>query len=99
MASNCLGDSPVSKPAGKSPYGVHDLGGNVWEWVADRYHAKWYTVSPKNNPKGPTQGKQRALRGGGFSYGTDLRASNRHGYDPEFAYDFVGFRCARTLTK
>src|SRR5688572_29351183 len=41
-----------SYPSGASPYGVLDMAGNVWEWVADGYDADYYAESPAENPQG-----------------------------------------------
>jgi len=60
--------SPVgSYLNGASPYGALDMAGNVWEWVADWYDANYYANVPRNNPKGPTSGQYRVLRGGSWA--------------------------------
>ena len=52
-ADGFLGLSPVgSFPA--NPYGLFDIGGNVWEWCGDRYAADYYQRSPMDNPTGPS---------------------------------------------
>src|SRR5713101_853277 len=85
---------------GKSPYGVYDLAGNVWEWVADRYDEHYYQHSPEQNPRGPTTGPLRALRGGAWnSAPTVLASTNRNANVPSARRSDVGFRCAQAAPK
>jgi len=80
-------------PAGASPYGVMDMAGNVWEWVNDWYDANYYASSPRENPKGPTLGNSRVLRGGSFvGY---VRAASRYSNRPVSRDSSFGFRCAQ----
>jgi eukaryotic-like serine/threonine-protein kinase len=66
-------------PEGKSPYGVLDLAGNVWEWVADRYD------------RDPAR---RVVRGGSCcSYFVPPRSANRNAWDPAHRDGDLGFRC------
>jgi iron(II)-dependent oxidoreductase len=79
-----------------SPYGVHQLLGNVAEWVADWYDKGYYASAPERNPKGPDTGTQKAFRGGGWMDSTTtMRAAMRNGTDPTVKINWLGFRCAR----
>jgi formylglycine-generating enzyme required for sulfatase activity len=55
-----------SYAADTSPYRVNDMAGNVWEWVQDWYAADYYKQGPVRNPKGPTSGQGRVVRGGSW---------------------------------
>jgi len=57
-----------SYPSGVSPYGIHDMAGNVWEWCSDWYDANYYSSSPTNNPQGPSSGSYRVIRGGSWYF-------------------------------
>jgi formylglycine-generating enzyme required for sulfatase activity len=50
--SDLGGLTPVGSYAANG-YGLHDMSGNVWEWVADAYRADYYKSSPAANPRGP----------------------------------------------
>jgi formylglycine-generating enzyme required for sulfatase activity len=85
-----------SYEAGKSPYGVYDMAGNVWEWVNDWYDARYYEKSPATNPKGPETGTKRVLRGAGWQNETPtVRIFTRVDSDPTIRNESTGFRCAK----
>jgi formylglycine-generating enzyme required for sulfatase activity len=96
----CGGDtSAVGKStAGQSPYGIFDMAGNVWEWVADWYQENYYSTLGTNpsNPSGPAAGTERVIRGGSwFNSAKSLRTTLRNFSDPSKIYNYVGFRCAK----
>jgi formylglycine-generating enzyme required for sulfatase activity len=88
--------APVgSYPSGIGVYGVLDMAGNVWEWVADRYSKTYYASLPVSNPLGPDSGQYRVLRGGALTNLRDgVRSANRHMRKPALRYYNLGFRCA-----
>ena len=86
-----------TRPTGTYPpnaYGLYDVCGNVWEWVADWYSPDYYGLGEAQNPRGPQAGNLRVVRGG--SWVNDdvsmLRCAYRHKVPPDtYAYS-VGFR-------
>ncbi len=86
---------PVGGKLGNG-FGLHDMSGNVWEWVNDWYSSSYYSSSPQNNPTGPTTGSYRVFRGGSWSSNSgSCRASNRGGGTPSVTLNVIGFRVAR----
>lgn len=82
-------------PIGESPYGVADMAGNAWEWVADWYDKDYYLQSPKRDPKGPEIGDFRVIRGGSWHDDrSHVRTAFRLGY-PHHTFN-IGVRCARS---
>ena len=92
-------------------FGLYDMMGNVWEWVNDWYE-NTYRVISKSNPKGPSDGDYKVIRGGSFeSSAGALRITNRtwlhpknrvyakvstYGGNVNQIFNYIGFRCAKS---
>ncbi|HLB02556.1 MAG TPA: formylglycine-generating enzyme family protein [Nitrospiria bacterium] len=98
------GDAPNKKlmqvgsyPMSKSPYGVEDMVGNVWEWTSD-----WYQTYPGSDYRSDAFGvKFKVIRGnswgelGHYTLTHYSRAAYRFYAPPEFRLSDVGLRCAK----
>ena len=81
---------------GISPYGVHHMAGNVWEWVSDWFDAAAYQDENRVDPKGPKSGISKVLRGGNWYYKAYyMRTTYRFNERPGIFKIWQGFRCAR----
>jgi len=86
-------------PAGRSPYGVHDMIGNVAEWTEDAYSDSYYGAPVDGSPRVDADATGRVIRGGGYSslyYSYPPVVSVRWWGDPSFGSAAQGFRCCRT---
>jgi formylglycine-generating enzyme required for sulfatase activity len=79
-----------------NPFGLHNIHGNVWEWVQD-----WYGPYGPNGERGvdaggPATGDRRVLRGGSFADEPEhLRSAIRNWGRPSVTNRYVGLRVAR----
>ena len=98
--SGSKGTKPVgSFESGKSPYGLYDMVGNVWEWTAN-----WYLPHPGNEVSNKQYGEiNRLTKGGswfdcmGYGCGISAPSFNRGAVVPETKNNTLGIRCAKDL--
>ena len=77
-------------------FGLYDMQGNIVEWILDFYDRNYYSSSPSANPQGPSSGKFRVIRGGGWHSGPYCnRVYYRNALPPNWVDFNVGFRCAK----
>ena len=86
--------APVgSYPAGSSWCGAEDMAGNACEWVSDWYDADYYSVSPVENPGGPSSGEHRVARRGSWRDGLSPATFRYYPGVPSIRTSNGGFRC------
>jgi formylglycine-generating enzyme required for sulfatase activity len=80
-------------------FGIHDMNGNVWEWVQDAFTTPYTTDAVQNNPV-INQGEHRVLRGGSWNGKANyVRCSIRNRTPTDRRYFTIGFRIVRELER
>ncbi len=83
------------KTKSSNELGIYDMSGNVWEWCSDWYDSNYYKESPQKNPKGPSTGGSRVLRGGSWASSAEgCRVAYRDRSGPDGSSHSSGFRLA-----
>jgi formylglycine-generating enzyme required for sulfatase activity len=102
-----LGEATAVGSYPANGYGLFDMAGNVWEYVADEWGS--YSASPQVNPVAGGDlflgntfyavTTRRVIRGGSWGGAPiNLRVAYRDSHPPAGAGDHVGFRCARSVS-
>ncbi len=102
--ANCDGcgsrwDDKTTAPVGSfaaNAFGLHDMHGNVWEWVQDGYQSS-YAGAPTDGSAWETSGSLlRVYRGGGWYFDAGgPRSALRSNYSPSDRGSNLGFRLVR----
>lgn len=79
-------------------WGLHDMHGNVSEWVQDVYDKKYYSRSPKEDPMGPVTGRKRVVRGGSWIHQAySCRSAFRGYFSADYTDSDFGFRIVKEI--
>ncbi len=80
-------------------FGLHDMHGNVWEWVSDWHADDYYAHSPTADPQGPSTGAVKVRRGGSWhTWPFYARCAFRNWNTPQTRYTLVGMRLVREVS-
>lgn len=102
MSHGCEDGYANTSPVGKfraNAFGLHDMLGNVWEWIEDCWNESYAGAPSDTNVLTAGDCRRLGLRGGSWSSEPNMvRSANRLWYDLEFRnYIAGGFRIARSL--
>jgi len=98
LADGYYGTAPVGsyEPNG---FGLRNMTGNVWEWVADRFDPAFRAQDAERDPEGPPTGTHRVQKGGSYlchaTYCRRYRVAARQANTPDGSAGNLGFRCTR----
>lgn len=104
--ANCQGcgsrwDNSQPAPVGSfaaNPFGLHDVHGNLWEWVEDCWHRDYSGAPDDGSARSDRLCISRVQRGGAYKLDADyMRLTRRHNYDRDVRYYLHGLRVARDL--
>ncbi len=99
--AGCMDDTTAvdAYSQGRSPYGIYDLSGNVWEWTSSIFQS--YPYDPEDGRENPTGKGARVARGGAWhSFGVQsgtARSDTRYDLDPSYYGAYVGMRCVMDI--
>ncbi|QCC01551.1 Sulfatase-modifying factor enzyme domain-containing protein [Cupriavidus necator] len=81
-----------------NPYGLHDVNGSVWEWVADCWHSSYKGAPADGRVWNENACGARVIRGGSWREGANyMVSSTRFKYSPSVRQSQNGFRVARDM--
>jgi formylglycine-generating enzyme required for sulfatase activity len=104
--ANCPGcgsqwDNRQTSPVGSfkpNAFGLHDMAGNVWQWVQDCYHDNYRGAPADGSAWTSGDCRTRVVRGGSWGGLPEyLRSADRIGLSTGYRGDNLGFRVGRTL--